>query len=222
MPRSVTLPDFKKYQKKVQEVKELGPNKFEIPRYMGYEAEMNKLVELITGNSEGYKMAGCEYENDTFLIRPYYFGSCICSTQKLIVQFKEQNEHSKECFHSHWLDIKERFEEHKEYFHSNVMKAHRLDSEMRLCSMFKIPWNSGKDLDKICTCDYKNKLQQISQEFPHDPKCPTISPNFTYKPDVYNIWWYKVYFRDSYSNVPLDLPKFQSIIRKCMPTVRRK
>ena len=40
-------------------------------------------------------------------------------------------------------------------------------------------------------------------------------PNFIYKPENIEISWYKYWFRDSYSNVPLDVDKAREIFKAC-------
>lgn len=218
MSRTIALPKFKKYKEK-NENEKLGDNQFKIPRYKGYEEAMNSLVGLITGNDKGYKHGGCEFENSTFSIFPYYFGGCQCSIHKLILEFDKSHKHTEDCFHTHWLDIKTRFEEHKEYFHSNLMKTHRRDSEIRLCKLFNLSWNSGKNIEKICTCEYQTELDKLVEKNPHDSTCPVVRPNFHYFAEDVKIWWYKTYFRDAYSNVPLKLDKFRSIILDCNSSI---
>ena len=69
---------------------------------------------------------------------------------------------------------------------------------------------------------YENDVFSINPYYwGEDDKIATL-PNFVYKPEGIEIEWYKYWFRDAYSNVPLDAEKAREIFGKCRESMERK
>lgn len=50
---------------------------FDVPRHAGWEGQLFLLFEAIAPDDE-HRRYGPVFENDTFIVRPYYWGECEC------------------------------------------------------------------------------------------------------------------------------------------------
>lgn len=100
---------------------------------------------------------------------------------------------------------------------------------------FKIPRHAGyeKKFEQLLTkigddsgygIKYENDTFSINPycwcESEDCPQCGLGTEfNFLFKKENIGINWYKYPFRDSYSNIPIDLKKFYTIIDACITSV---
>jgi hypothetical protein len=62
-----------------------------------------------------------------------------------------------------------------------------------------------------CDCD--------RPDFEHTEGCAETRPNFHFKPDDYQLKWYKYPLRDSYANRELSLANFAKMIDRCIASL---
>ena len=193
--------------------------KHEIPRTEGWEPIFEPLVRKITGIKQGEVKAGCDYKSELFILRTPFLGTCSCSYEQKKKEFDAENYHQPDCFHPQWLDIHETFKNHPNYNKHNIYKVERINMESQLCKKFNLPYNA-KTIADVCTCGINDKWNALNYE--HDAGCPVILPNIEYfGQETIKIWWYKTFFRDAYSNVPLTKEQFKGIIATCLKYVNQ-
>ena len=66
-------------------------------------------------------------------------------------------------------------------------------------------------------CDNDDSLED--RACPCKPNCPSMKPNFLYKPTNYSIKWYKYPFRDSYANQKITTRQFIQIVDACIESM---
>jgi hypothetical protein len=203
---------------------------FEIERGKGFEEELIRLFESYAPERDSsWREYGEEFENDIFMVEPYYWGECTCGFDS-----KEFNEeHSKECYQTElkneklkagWIYDKDGYSKRpKEWTYEDEDKKERFIYK-ELCKKYKLSYPSGCAVH--CTCDYDERAQKwlnkIGYPTGHKKECLLEKPNFLYKPTGFEIQWYKYCLRDSYSNQPITLKKFKSIIDDCIKSLTTK
>jgi hypothetical protein len=191
--------------------------KYLVPRSEGWEDILEGLVRKITGVKQGRVRGGTDYKNDVFEMKTYKFGICHCTYGKKYSEFEERNQHALECFHTEWQAIQDAFRNHPKYGKALILRTERVNMEVQLCRKYRIPFNGGKGLELVCTCDFKNKWKSLNIN--HDETCEHVMPNFWHKPSGFKIWWYKNFFRDSYSTERICEVGFEKIIKECIKSV---
>lgn len=193
------------------------PKTFDVPREEGFEEVMDTLVTRITGIEHFKHHTGCYFTNETFELRPYYFGKCLCAYGKALENFLTINPHKDSCFHTELKILNDAFKNHPQYLHNNKLKAERANEERRLCTAHNIHYKDGKNLDDICNCGALEKFGD--QGYSHEERCPKLLPNFIFIPEHLGITWYKTYFRDSTSTQHITLEDFKRIIGICLSSI---
>lgn len=193
--------------------------KFLIPRHEGWEEILEPLIRKITGAREGKTRTAVDYKNEVFKIKSHKFGICRCSYGQRYLEFEENNNHSLECFHTAWQEIQDAFKKHPQYEEALILKTERINMEAQLCRRYKIPYKGGVHTERICTCNFKRKWDELKVQ--HDEDCEHNSPNFWYYHDDIKIWWNKKFFRDAYSNKDINKNQFKLIIGKCIRSVNQ-
>lgn len=139
------------------------------------------------GGMFGY---GARFENDVFTMRPYYWGDCDCGADERSESWFEANPHSKGCYQT-----KLRCEEIAAGVHYTQetrmpYKKRRALQEgiyKRLCREFGVTYPSGCAVHCTCGRDERSKVADIW----HKPTCALELPNFLYKPNGFEVRWYK-------------------------------
>lgn len=194
--------------------------KYKIPRFLGYEEIFEPLVRLITGVQQSRVREGCYYENEYFKIKPHYYGDCHCEFGKNKREFEKKNPHSPQCFQNYLLEVDEAFRKHPKYSYALPLKTERINLIKSYCLKNNIEFKNTKDLYDICTCTVGKKWKELKYE--HTEDCSIISPNFYHNKSNLKIWWYKVFFRNSYSNREINKKEFSEIISDCINNFRPK
>jgi hypothetical protein len=196
-----------------------------VARGVGYEEILDDLVRLVLGIQESKTRGGCDCETDVFVMRTEYLGPCTCNFQSKQKEFDLANPHKDDCFYVVWREWEKEYRKHSHYHDDSMrLKVMRINDERRLCQHFKVKFNGGKDLDKVCTCGVMDRWKKLNIE--HDSECPIILPNFHFKP-IYDgipelkIWWRKKYLREAVSNRAFTLKEFETLVSLCKTSYRR-
>lgn len=203
---------------------------YEIPRGVGFEEELSRLFDAYAPDRDNsWREYGIEFENDTFLVFPYYWGDCTCGYEEAD-QFNEphldtcyQTELEKEKIKSGWVYNKQFdwLEPPKDWSYE---KKDRIEREIyiALCKKYKLDYPYGCAVH--CTCDfdtrYQKYLDSIGYPEGHKKECLLRKPNFLYKPMEFEIQWYKYPLRDSYMSHKISLEEFKQIIDKCIESIK--
>ena len=210
-------------------------NKFEIDRQEGFEQQIIRLTKAIASidesgvirngslASEG-TMYGLHYDNDIFMMMPYYWGDCTCGWDELEYRTWDLK-HKSGCYQNEYKRIGETIDMFKQYkkYEKAIVKA------MDTYGIKYDPKNPMYGCAMHCTCDYNQRydeiIKQCVSEFGqegHKNDCKLVLPNFLYKPTGLQITVYKYFFRDSYCNIDINLPMFTEIIDKCIESLKIK
>jgi len=187
--------------------------KIVIPRHQGWEEVLEPLVRKITGAQQGKCRTGVDYENDTFKMKMHFMGTCGCPYGIARREYENENSHNSECFHTHWQEIRDAFTNHPKYSSALILKTERINMEMQLCRKYRIPYHGGEKIEYVCTCDFEKKWENMGID--HDEDCPSVTPNFWFKDTDFKVWWYKKFFKESYSNQRIDKIEFKEMVKMC-------
>jgi hypothetical protein len=187
--------------------------KFRIPRRDGWENIMEPLVKQITGAQQADVRGGCHFESDMLFMQPYLVGNCHCTYGQALHKFKQENNHSVQCFHTFYQEIDDVFKKHPKYYQTNKLRAERVNMIRQLCVKNHIKYDP-KNVHKFCTCPFNKKWKALNIQ--HDLDCPKVLPQFWYKPKDIKIWWYRIFFRDSYCNRKINKDEFKEIVNICL------
>lgn len=161
------------------------------------------------GGEWGY---GQDFENDVFQMFPFYWGECTCGYDRKAEYFYSHTHHSEQCYQKELAKI-----EKKVSWFRNEKKHDKLVK--KLCKKFGIAWNSGKGSAVHCTCNYEKKASKWENENFHKKGCPTIRPNFVYKPTGFEVRWYKYIGRSQEFN-KISKKEWAKIMKECLNSLK--
>ena len=191
---------------------------FEFPRE--WQDRFHLLLEDAGFDGYGYRAgnSGTIWQNDTFLVMPYYWGDCTCGYDDLEASWSAANKHTENCYMSDYKTLTDWFEELglKEYGKDSIKCK---EKRMMLCAAHGIDWNDGFGSAMHCTCDYKRKWEEFASKNGHTDSCMLTKPNFLHKPSGLSIKWYKYPLRDAYMNKAISKDQFKKIIADCIRSV---
>jgi len=190
---------------------------YAIPRYVGFEDVFEPLIRRITGAQQGTVIGACEFDNDQIKIKPHYFGPCQCQYGVEYKAFCKKNTHTLDCFNYYVQEINEAFKKHPKYSFALPLRTERINMLKALCLKNNFPFKGEKEVEKICTCGFTKSWEMLGHK--HHEDCPIVSPNFWHKPTDLKIWWYKVFFRNSYSNRLITIPDLKAIVASVLPSI---
>jgi len=205
---------------------------YPLKRGVGFEEELFRLFDAYAPDRDNsWREYGVEFENDTFMVFPYYWaGNCTCGFDNY--EFTEK--HSENCFLNElereklkngWVKNKYGFLEYPEK-DWETMKKSELEIVKELYK--KRGWDTKSKnwwhgFAIRCDCDYWERyekwLKKIGYPNGHKESCLLMKPNFLYKPTGFWIKWYKYPLRDAYTNQVIALQEFKEIIDKCIESV---
>lgn len=169
-------------------------------------------------------------ENETFSIFPYYWGDCTCGFEDMYNEacslWFKQNQHSKDCYQTKLEEAKvnsgkytldETFDYLKYTGELNFSEEMDWEREFIYKPLLEEFGLTQEGCAVHCTCGLSERFEAFSDSLGnHSEKCPTIIPNFLFKPTGYTISWYKYPLRDSYSNMDLPIEDFKEMLIECI------
>jgi|WetSurSiteA1Bulk_404760.scaffolds.fasta_scaffold00683_7 hypothetical protein len=201
---------------------------FEIPRSIGWEEELYRVFDAIKPDEEN--SYGFNFENNTFMIFPYYWGECTCGYEDLEYEWSETTKHQEHCYQIKLKDIQKQWaiksnkldEFNRDGYFSEYSLSSKLQKEFEkdvesLCKSMNLPYPECSAVH--CTCDRQEKWRAFAEKHYHESNCPIIRPNFLYKSNNFWIKWYKYPFRDSYMSDDITLEEFSNIITECIKSL---
>lgn len=188
---------------------------FPVVRGAGYEDQLDRLFTVIDPDY----WRDVTFENETFAVRPYYWGDCTCGYEEKEWAWCEANKHADTCYQTAYRLLQEQFDKEGRKEWGKDMK-HCRRRVKALCEQFGIAWNGGLGCAVHCTCDHEGLWREWSALNDHSEDCPIVLPNFHYKPTDYRLMWYKYPLRDSYASEDLSVPEFAKMIDACIATVK--
>lgn len=199
---------------------------FPVERGSGFEEELSRLFDAYAPKRDnGWREYGVPYENDTFVVRSYYWGECDCG----FTQHEFMETHGDECYQTalkkakldagwtqskYWLDSPKgmKYDEYRT-IEDRLYK--------RLCKQYGLSYPAGCAVH--CTCDYGKRFEEWLKDigYPDGCKetCSTVLPNFQHKPSGYSLKWYKYPLRDAYASEDLNLKQFSALIDNCVASL---
>jgi len=187
---------------------------YPFPRGEGYEEIFYNLV----------KIAGEKYENETFMIFPYYWGDCSCGWDKIDNGHSElyKLKHNEDCYINEYNKLYNLKLDNKDYLNELKILYKKYNFNIEKTNK----WWYG--CATKCSCDYEERENKILDNYfkefgneGHKPDCFLLKSNFLYKPTGFSIKWYKYPFRDSYTNKEINLLDFKKMINSCINSLRK-
>lgn len=72
---------------------------FELPRQKGFEDELIRLFATIAPSENSFERSyGADFENETFLTFPYYWGDCTCGYEENEAEWCDSHSHAEGCY----------------------------------------------------------------------------------------------------------------------------
>lgn len=155
------------------------------------------------------------FENETFVVRPYYWGDCTCGWDD---HENFPGDHHPECYETKLLALKKKHGDPSIIGDTPYTRA-----RTALCKSMGLSHEHGCEMH--CTCDYYERYEKWFDEHKfgemgHADNCPIVLPNFLHKPSGYTIKWYKYALRDAYQNRILSEEEFREIIQQCINSIK--
>jgi len=193
---------------------------FLIERGVGFEEELYRLFDAIDPNRDNsWREYGVNFENETFMTFPYWWGDCECGFDEKDCDWSDNNVCSDTCF---------------------SVKRERLDEELKAEGISLYNERSEEWKEKVtewsiqngwtgwegsagrCDCGNDEKYEKWRETNNHDVNCPIVKPNFKHKASGFELQWYKYPLRDSYMSMNLSLEEFTKIIDDCIKSVKSR
>jgi len=194
--------------------------------------ELTKAIDMIDpdvvahgalGGSYGY---GAQYENDVFVMRPFYWGDCDCGYDDRESEWSDTHKHSDECYQS---EMKRRLiarggikgawgVDRPDACSYDQWRAIEREIMNDLCAMHGLDPHFGSAVH--CTCDHRKIWVKWSSENGHREQCSLQLPNFRHKATGLEVRWYKRIGR----GMEVDHPEgadIAAILRECMASLPR-
>lgn len=185
-----------------------GNSRGEFPIDRGLEGIFYTLLEAIDPTNPGYTT----FENEVFVTRPYYWGDCSCGHEEAAYAWEQAHPHMHKCYQT---------ELHKRLAvaRQKVGKSSSpFDVYHQTADDFNLP-HVGSAVH--CTCGRDKEWVDWVTAHDHADSCPTVLPNFHFKPTNLRIAWYKYPLRDSYSNVKLDKQLLFNVVSQCLASLKK-
>jgi hypothetical protein len=172
------------------------------------------------GGRYGY---GVEFENAVFEMHPFYWGECTCGFEVREEEWCNTHSHSAGCYQSElnakrietglWSRGKYRFlESDKDAPYALIRKTEdAIYKEMT--AKYNLPYQGCA---VHCTCSYNKDFKEWRIVNDHDPRCPSVLPNFRHKDSGFEVRWYKWIGRDNFIIGECD---WGSVLKDCMASI---
>lgn len=176
------------------------------------------------GGTYGY---GLKFENDTFVMNPYYWGDCTCDFEEKEGEWSENNHHSEDCYQSELkrLKIEKGWTRDENLdFMLDAPKGMPFDEQKKIEDEIYAFLMKKHDKPKLgcavhCTCHYEPNRQAWLAENDHAHDCLLIQPNFLHKETGFRVDWYKYIGRGMEIDAP-DGVDIQEVFRDCIRSIQ--
>jgi len=198
---------------------------YEVPRNALWEGSILRLYETLYGEKFQTNAAQV-FENDTFVLRDYWWGNCSCGFEDH--EFEE--EHRDECYQAELRREriaagakydKDRMDNWPKNFSYDKIRSIEDGIYKKLTKKYSLPMVGCA---VHCTCDmqkrYEKWLDKIGYPYGCREDCKLVLPNFHHKKSGYKLAFYKYPLRDSYANIELSHPEFDKLIIDCINSLR--
>ncbi len=166
-----------------------------------------KPYEPPTGNVGGF------YINDTFAMRSYYWGECVCGFEQRDWAWSEAHEHAAACWQHKWKQVNEEFKDKRRW------EEPWRSRELARAKELGWPFDRTDGIAVYCDCGYDRDYAEWRITNDHAPDCPTILPNF--RCGDFEVSWYKYLGRGMSMNRAVSEAESVQILTRCLESVRR-
>lgn len=150
-----------------------------------------------------------EYENDTFEIRPYYWGYCTCGYENATWEWEEGHNHADNCYQTEYREVTRNL---------GFMDPRAKKKVRELCDKYGFPYPNGSAIH--CSCDYQTEWSKWVEANGHDETCPVVLPNFKHYSSGLEVYWYKHIGRSTTANKIVTFEEWQDIYDECRQSLR--
>lgn len=165
------------------------------------ESKGNEISHGFLGGSHGY---GAHFQNETFVMRPFYWGDCDCGYVEKAEAWSDTHKHSDECYQSQvdrdleragWTRNKWGYLDSPENLSYEEKQIIESDIRQKWCLTFVLSFPYGCAVH--CTCQHDLDWQEFIAHNQHLETCSAILPNFHHFTSGVKIEWYKYIGRDN-------------------------
>lgn len=174
----------------------------------------------LLGGAFGY---GVRFENDVFVMRPFYWGDCDCGLSERETWWNERNHHDASCYQVALSAAKKAaglsYIDHAQ--HTFVDQNEPYDPKAReaiydrLCKEYGLP---DKGAAVHCTCGYEQRWITYISDNGHRSNCSVVLPNFVHRPSGLAVEWYKYIGRDNEVTGGGDVT-LEAVFRDCLRSI---
>lgn len=177
--------------------------------------DSDRVAHGFLGGEFGY---GAKYENDVFVMRPYYWGDCDCGYDEREDAFNSKHKHTEGCYSSelareqkvagvHYSQDSKLGYDAKEKIRKDIYK--------HLCKKHGLTYPDGCAVH--CNCGLKEKADEYFKDNGHKATCALELPNFLHRSSGLEVRWYKWIGRGmEIKNLPINL---SAIFKECLDSV---
>lgn len=165
----------------------------------------------LLGGEYGY---ATHFSNDTFALRPYYWGDCVCGHDEAEGEWSNTHDHAPSCYQQ---VIRDRgFLDYDDETELTYQQRHAHNDAIVTAVCAEMGLDSEYGTYVHCTCSYDADYAAWEKANPHDPTCGIVAPNFEHKPTGSTVDFYKYLGRGMQVNLTED---WQTILRDCVASL---
>lgn len=165
------------------------------------------------GGMDGY---GQDFENEVFVMFPYYWGDCSCGYEQREAEWSALNDHRAECYQER-VDAEIAASGAKKDKYDMWPREAEDAARKKLCKELGLSYPDGCAVH--CTCDYETRWRLFAHENKHAESCPIVRPNFLHKKSGLAVHWYKYIGRGMTANIEISRREWRSILAECIASV---
>jgi hypothetical protein len=191
-----------------------------------HQLDPDRVAHGFLGGEFGY---GADYENDVFVMRPFYWGDCDCGLGEREEWWNDRNHHAETCYQ---IALSKREKEAGlSYIDHGKHEFVSVDGSMSYDETTKIQDGIYADLGSEfgvdprlgaaihCTCGYQERWEEYIAVNGHRETCAVILPNFRHKRTGLEVRWYKWIGRDT--EVSDGDGDYQAVFAECLSSLKR-
>lgn len=166
------------------------------------------IAEAVDPDPEGFACYASHYENEVFVLRPYYWGDCECGFDERICDWEAAHPHEESC----WM-------------HKHGSLYNEIEDETQLLAAAKAlgwPFDTIDGIAVYCDCGVDEAYSGWLAQNSHAPTCLEGLPNFAHKSSGLEICWYKYIGRGMSANQALSPQDWTTVLADCLGSLTEK
>lgn len=168
------------------------------------------------GGMYGY---GTNFENDVFVMHPFWWGDCECGFDDLEAEWDKTHSHETSCYQNEirrrdfidWDDPRD------DTMPFDEVHKHNQAITDAVCAEMGLDPRGGSYVH--CTCSWKRDWDAWRSAHDHDPLCGMVRPNFLHKPSGVRVDWYKYIGRGMEITKGTEKRDWDALFAECIASI---